>query len=313
MRELRFTDWRDFQSLCRFWMQHLVARVTQRSVTYFVYGNDGEGQGGVDLIPEDPSLGVVGQSKCWNTKVLTWAKIQEELQKTHEFPGLIKVYVILTTAPRHTSVQQQMPGDGCSYTRPQGEFRVRIFYWDDLPNLDFIPQEELQRVFPRLLSLATPAPPTGPTLADYSQSLQFARTFLPTLISQEHLDWLATWDYSLGYVPAKYFDLFADLNIELDRTHHAIKSSGLRIWLNEGYRLQLLKCLPAAAPIFSAIESFAQAVGSETGSVRMPDGGLAYGHAYAGATARIANNWKTHAEALLAAYREIVQGASPSY
>ncbi|TBW32297.1 hypothetical protein E0E54_19635 [Azotobacter chroococcum] len=267
----------------------------------------------MDLIPTDPGLGVVGQSKCWNTKVLTWAKIQEELQKTHEFPGFIKVYVILTTAPRHTSVQQQMPRDGCSYERPQGKFQVRIFYWDDLQNLDFIPQEEFQRVFPRLSSLATPAQPTGPSLADYSQSLQFARMFLPTLISQEHLNWLATWDYTLGYVPAKYFDLFADLNIELDRTRHAIKDPHLRIWLNEGYRLQLSKCLPAADPIFKAIESFAQAVGGETVSVCMPDGGLAYGHAHVGTAAQIAHNWKFHAEALLAAYREVVEGTSPSY
>lgn len=311
MKELRFADWKEFQSLCRFWMQHLVQRAEQRHSTFYVFGNDGEGQGGVDLISEDPSLGVVGQSKCWNTKVLTWKKIEDELGKTDDFQGLIRVYVILTTAPRHSSVQLAMPGDKCNYQRKQGEFRVRIFYWNELQNLDFIPQEEVRRVFPRLFSLAAPPPPAAPSSADYVQSLVYARRFLPTLISQEHLNWLATWDYTLGYVPAKYFDLFSELLIELDRTNHGIRSAALRHWLNEGYRLQLSQCLPAAAPIFETLQSFAQAVNSETVYMRMSDGSTAYGHGQShGAATRIALNWKTHAQAFLTAYREIVDGAT---
>jgi hypothetical protein len=313
MRELRFTDWRDFQSLCRFWMQYLVQSETQRSFTYFVYGNDGEGQGGVDLIADDPGLGMVGQSKCWNTKVLTWTKIQEELQKTHDFPALIKVYMILTTAARHTSVQQHMPGDKCSYKRLEGEFQVRIFYWDELGNLDFIPKEELKRVFPRLFSLATPPPPTNPSLADYSQSLKFARTFLPTLISQEHLNWLATWNYTLGYVPAKYFDLFSDLNRELGPMKNGIEHAALRYLLSEGNRLHLSQCLPAAASIFDAITNFAEAVSFRTRSMRMPDGSVVYDNDHRSAAAGIEHNWKTHAEALLTAYGEVVDGVSPNH
>ncbi|MBG6704314.1 hypothetical protein I5I84_00530 [Pseudomonas aeruginosa] len=314
MKEIRFTNWRDFQDLCRFWMQHLVQQRMQRSSTYYVYGNDGEGQGGVDLVPEDATLGVVGQSKCWNSRVLSWAKIDEELQKTHSFPGAIRVYVILTTAPRHTSVQQNMPGDECRYQRPQGEFLVRIYYWDELPNLHFIPRQELQRVFPRLFP--TPPPPSEvPSLTDYSRSLQSAREFLPNLITQQHLNWLATWNFSVGYVPAAYFDLFYDLNIEVDRTQHAITSEGLRHWLNEGNRLRLSQCLPAAASLFKAIQDFAQAVSSETVSVRLPDGNAGYGHCHyhAGAAARITHSWKTHAEALLATYQNIVAGTSPNY
>ncbi|WP_455809755.1 hypothetical protein [Pseudomonas koreensis] len=310
MKELRFSDWKEFQSLCRFWMQHLVQRNVQRHSTYYVFGSEGEGQGGVDLVPDDPELGVVGQSKCWNTKVLTWRKIEEELNKTDDYKGLIEVYVILTTAPRHSSVQLAMPGDKCNYRRKQGDFRVRIFYWDELPNLDFIPQAELRRVFPRLFSLADPPTPAGPSRADYVQSLAYAREFLPTLISRQHLDWLATWDFTKGYVPARFFDLFADLFIEIVRTNRAIGTAGLRHWLNEGYRLQLSRCLPAAEPVFEAIESFAAAVNGATTSIRMPDGSTGYGHGWPVGTAeRITKNWKTHAQGLLTAYQEIVEGA----
>jgi len=139
----------------------------------------------------------------------------------------------------------------------------------------------------------------------------YARQFLPTLISKEHLDWLATWDFAKGFVPAKYFDLFSDLLIELDRTTHGIRRPGLRHWLNEDYRLQLSQCLPAAVPLFEAIQSFAQAVNSETVPMRMSDGNPGYGHGQSqGAAGRITRNWKTHAQAVLTAYREIVDGGS---
>tara|TARA_Y100000815_G_scaffold100560_1_gene89281 strand:- start:4133 stop:4630 length:498 start_codon:yes stop_codon:yes gene_type:complete len=148
--------------------------------------------------------------------------------------------------------------------------------------------------------------------ADYAQSLQFARSFLPTLISQQHLDWLATWDYALGYVPAKYFNLFSELSSQMARAQEGVKDSHLRHWLNEGNRLQLSQCLPAAAPIFDAVKSFAHAVVADTVSRRMPDGELIYehGHAQEGAVARITNNWQTQAEDILAAYRAVVDGAS---
>lgn len=314
MYELRFNDWREFQSLCRYWMQHLVHKHMHTLSKYAVYGNEGEGQGGVDLIGDDPSLGVVGQSKCWNKKVLTWAKIQEELEKTQEFQGPIKIYVILTTALRHSSVQQNMPGDLCTYNRQQGEFQVRIFYWGDLQNLDFIPREELQRAFPRLFSLVMQHQAADSSFSNYARSLDFARTSLPSMISQEHLDWLAEWDYTLGYVPAKFFDLFVELDMEIERTRRAIKGNNLREFLMVGYRLQLSQCLPAADPVFEAIEIFAQAIRCETISEQLPDGSLIYKCGYADALvpARITYNWKIHADAILVAYRQIVYGMYPS-
>ncbi len=314
MRELRFTSWRDFQNLCRFWIQDLVLRGTGQSVEYAVYGNDGEGQGGVDLVPQVPAFDVVGQSKCWNSKVLNWGSIEEELKKTSEFPGAIRFYVILTTASRHTSVQQRMPDDVCTYVRRQGSFQVRIYYWDELQNLDFIPQRELRRVFPRLYSLAASTVPSGPSLADYTQSLSHSRSFLPTAIPPEYVEWLSRWDYTQGYVPAQYFDLFHSLCIEIDRMRNAVARSDLREWLNEGNRLQLAMCLPAATALFQAIQDFAQAVVRETVSEMMRDGSLVYAHGHddPAAASRITFNWKLCAEALVHAYRSVVEGASSS-
>ena len=312
MMELKPRSWQDFQQICCYWMQHLIAEDGGGQHSFQVFGNDGQSQGGVDLIPSDPNLGVVGQSKRWYTKTLNWTEIEKELQKTDDFKGKIRSYIILTTAPRHTSVQLAMPGDKYLHVRANGiGLPVFIFYWDELKNLDFIPTEELRRFFPQVYGLLSSVQQGVVSRQDFTQSLLFARGYLPTLVSQDHLQWLTTWDFNLGYVPAMYFDLFATLSIELVRTRAGLEHAGLRTWLNEGYRIQLSQCLPAAEPVFEAIEQFTMSVTGETVTGTLSDGSIVYGHFHSdiSAASRIARTWKSNSEALVTSYREIIEGA----
>lgn len=311
MNDLRPRTWQDFQQICRYWMQHLVETNGCGAHTYQVFGNDGQCQGGVDLIPGDPNLGIVGQSKRWYTKILTWAEIQKELLKTEQYPGLIRSYVILTTAPRHASVQLAMPNDRCMHIRESGlGFSVFIYYWENLKNLDFIPREELPLFFPNAYEQFATAQQPQLQPSDYTKSLMYAREYLPKLVSSEHLAWLSSWNFNLGFVPAKYFDLFAEISIELNRTQLAMKHEILQSWLNEGDRVHLGQCYPAASPLFDAIGRFAQSVTGETVSGNLPDGSLCYGHYHddPSASARIAHAWKRNADALVAAYKAVIGG-----
>lgn len=145
------------------------------------------------------------------------------------------------------------------------------------------------------------------SIGDYRSSLQFARTFLPTLFTEERLDWLGTWDFGQGHVPAEDFVFFSDLSLEMSRTQEAMKPCGHPHWLNEGYRLQLSQCLPAAAPIFDAVINFAQTVARDADGRRSSKGGWVYAHLDA------ADSWRTSADAILAAYRDVVEGSPQSH
>ena len=309
MKELRVTDWRAFQHIGCYWMKHVAKQLTGRSIDYVVYGSDGEGQGGVDLIPRDSTISIVGQSKCWTSKGLTWGKIEEELQKTERFNLPISVYIILTNATRHTSVQQQMPNDATHYQRTRDSFEVRIYYWEELQNLDFVPQYLLQKIFPSSYALSAPSMP-DPSLAKLVQSLQHSRSFLPSYIPHEHLEWLETWDFKKGYVLTEHFDFFRDIRIDIDRTLKAMENSGLREWLVVGKRIELSMCLPAAAELFTEIEIFVDEISSQTVPMQLEDGTWVYacGHDNQHAESQITYRWKVCASTLLNAYRKVILG-----
>jgi len=313
MRDLLVNGWEDFQEIGCYWMQDLVLRSQGIDMPYRVYGGGGQAQGGVDLVPANIDFGTVGQSKCWNVRSLTWAEIEKELAKSNAYPGTIRHYVILTTAAKHTSVQDNMRSGSVTYQRSQGSFQVHICYWSDLQNLDFIPEHARLRMFPSLAAQASAIAARQPMPNDYTDSLLHARRVVPQLISQEHLKWLESWDFGLGYVPLDIFDLFHRLSIEMSRVLTVAANPDLQEWLREGNRAQLFKCLPAANDLFLRMIEFARTVVSESVTEdRLGSRVLAHGHSDDYAKQRIASAWRRSAQALLHAYREVVEGAAHS-
>ena len=148
---------------------------------------------------------------------------------------------------------------------------------------------------------------------DYTDSLLHARRVVPQLISQEHLKWLESWDFGLGYVPLDIFDLFHRLSIEMSRVLTVAANPDLQEWLRERNRAQLFKCLPAANDLFLRMIEFARTVVSESVTEdRLGSRVLAHGHSDDYAKQRIASAWRRSAQALLHAYREVVEGAAHS-
>lgn len=310
MRDLLVNSWEDFQEIGCYWMQDLVLRNQHVCMPYRVYGGMGQAQGGVDLVPATIDFGTVGQSKCWNVRSLTWAEIEKELEKSNAYPGTIRHYVILTTAAKHTSVQDNMKSGSFTYTRSQGSFQAHIRYWSDLQNLDFIPEQTRLRMFPSLAAQTSAIAARQSTPNDYTDSLLHTRCVMPQLISQEHLEWLETWSFGLGYVPFDIFDLFHRLNIEMDRVLTVAANPDLQEWLREGNRAQLFKCLPAANDLFLRIIEFARVVVSESVAEDLLGSRvLVHGHSDDYAKQRIASAWHCSAQALLHSYREVVEGA----
>lgn len=313
MRDLLVKSWEDFQEIGCYWMRDLVLRSQDIDMPYLVYGGGGQAQGGVDLVPANNDFGIVGQSKCWNVRSLTWAEIEKELAKSNDYPGPIRHYVILTTAAKHTSVQDNMKSGSVTYKRSQGSFQVHIHYWSDLKNLKFIPEQTLLRMFPSLAAQASAIAARQSMPNDYTDSLLHARRVMPQLISQAHLKWLESWDFGLGYVPFDIFDLFHCLSIEMNRVLTVAARPDLQEWLLEGKRAQLFKCLPAANDLFQQMIEFAGAVVSESVTVdHLGSRVLAHGHSDDYAKQRIASAWRCSAQALLLAYRKVVEGAPQS-
>lgn len=310
MRGLRINNWQDFQEIGCFWMQYIVTQTTGQCIRYHVYGSEGQGQGGVDLVPASSDIAIVGQSKCWNARTLSWSKIVEELEKTNDFPCPIEQYVILTTAARHTSVQQMMPEGHFSYRRRQGTFQARIFYWDELQDLKFVPEPVLRRTFPFIYAQVDEIAARSPSLDEHTRSLVLAREFLPKFFPPKHLAWLASWKFESGYVPSGYFDLFSELSLQMQRVLTVVERPDLHTWLNEGIRADLFRCLPAAAHVYQRTIEFDRGIASQAVSASGPLGErvLAHGHNDPKASARLATDWKRLAQELLRAYEEVVQG-----
>jgi len=279
MSDLQINRWEDFQEIGCYWMKALAQQRQGCYMPYSVYGGVGQKQCGVDLVPNHIAFGIVGQSKLRNVRSLTWAEIEKELVMTNEYPGPIREYFVLTTAGRHTSVQDKMPFGGATYTRRQGSFQVFVCYWSELKTRDFIPQDVLLRIFPSMASLATGLASRQPRPNEYMDSLLFARSFLPQLISLSHIEWLESWDFGLGYVRTDDFDHFAELRIDLDRVLQVKAQPRLQEWLSEGRRAEMFKCLPAAENLFRRVLEFTHAVVSEASTAtRSGITVLAHGH-----------------------------------
>lgn len=313
MRDLLVNSWEEFQEIGCYWMQELVRRNLGRHMTYSEYGGVGQSQWGVDLVPSHMDVGVVAQAKRFYSKTLRWADIEQELVKTNKYPGPITDYFVLTTAEKHTSVQDRMRTGYASYTRTQGSFRVFVLYWSDLQNLDFIPEAIQLRIFPSLASQASKLAARKLTLDEYKDSILYARNLIPQLISPSHIAWLETWDFGLGYVLDADFDPIAKLRFEMHRVLEAQAHVGLQDWLCEGRRAELAKCLPAANLLFLRVIEFAHAVVSEASTgersgIRV----LEHGHSDPSAHSRITSSWRLSAKNLVQAYRQVIEGAPHS-
>lgn len=290
-------------------MERIASAKFGANIRYQSYGSQGQNQFGIDLVPWHSDLPFVGQCKL-TERSFTWTMALAEVKKTDEYENPIHFYVVFTTAPVHTTVQDVENRGGYVHTRPDGtEFPVQVVYWENVNDIRFIPQEILREVFPEVFKLVEPLVSASdlPVKSDYLSSLKALKKNVPEWITAENLTWLETWDFGLGYVNEKDFDPFNDLCLEHHRVEMAFK--GIPQWLHEEKRLLIAECLPAGNNFFAALLEFRQAVvGPSIGQGEIGDSVLTVNDNDRDYASQAIASWKSSAAALAVAYRRDVLG-----
>lgn len=286
-------------------MREWVAKNLGYDAHFRRYGTNGEKQFGIDIFPATGDCSFFGQAKFVNR--LTFEDINSELAKTDDFPGVIGCYVVFTTANRHTSINHQQ-FNGIRHTRRDGStFPVHVVYWDEVVNINFVPQDVRQIIFPTAFQIA------GNVLTpqQISDSIAALRSVVPTYFRPDFLNWLETWDFSCGYIPSVHYDAVDNLYIELDRTRWGMK--GIYDFLYPQGRIELSRALPAGDEFFSSITDFRDAIYNYITFVSDEKGnGYVTLQGMNGRNAtdfpKITGQWRTAAMHLARMYREKVLG-----
>lgn len=308
MQGLKVENWKDWEELCCYFMQHIVEIKLNTHIFYQSYGSQGQSQFGIDLVPYNSSLPIVGQCKLRET-TFTWNMVLAELKKTDSYKNPIEHYYLFTTANPHTTVQDIQNRGAYYYQRSNGlQFQVHVLYWNSIPDLDFIPREVLARIFPKAFKIATPSTLENTSITQFLASLPALRAYIPRVIKTPDLTWLETWNFSCGYVLEENYTPFNDLYLEYDRITKAL--SGIPRLIYEGNRVELAATLPAGDRFFSALSDFREAINSHIISGSLPDGtrtlnlnGLPQSF-----ISQMTRNWTATATHLAQIYREDILG-----
>ncbi|XYQ54368.1 hypothetical protein ACS91J_21740 [Pectobacterium carotovorum] len=252
MQGITFRNDQDFEEICCYLMREWVARNMGYDLYFRRYGGSGQRQYGIDIFPAVDGCPVFGQAKF--VARLSSTDVASELSKTDDFPGNISCYVIFTTASRHASINHQQLYSP-QHKRPDGSFfPVYVVYWDEVANINFVPQDVRQRIFPSAFQVAD----NVLTPQQMSDSIAALQAIVPTYFQPDFLLWLETWDFSCGCIPSVHYDAVDHLYIELDRTRWGMK--GVHDFLYAQGRVNLSRALPAGDDFFSAISDFRDSI-----------------------------------------------------
>ncbi|EJM56189.1 hypothetical protein [Pseudomonas sp. GM48] len=307
MNGLKPQFWEQWEQLCCYFMQEIASKHGY-SVSYRSYGSRGQSQFGVDLVPVNSPLPLVGQCKMVETS-FTWDNVLTEVAKTDGYKGEIKCYVVFTTANRHTTIQdQQNSGTVYRHTRPDGTtFPVHVKHWADYEasDLSAVPGNVLRNIFPNAFDLAAIVQP--PSADEYITSLKALQSYVPSRITLADLTWLETYDFSLGWMPERAFDPFQDLYIDLQRVEDALRL-GLTDWLHSAGYPEVQATLLAGKEFYFALKEFVESVKAHIVGNWATDGSSILTVVDLNGWQRIARQFGSNAQYLAQVYRRAVLG-----
>lgn len=269
MNNLHVHTWQSWEVLCQWWIRDIAAGLCGARVDYQRYGAGNESQHGVDLVPQGLDNGIVAQCKFFQSGVLKWPVIAAEIERTHSYPGRIDHYFVLADAPRNAELQQRLITQFMVQRRNGGQFQLHLRYWEDVASLDFLPDAVKRKLFPDAYHLAEGRSLEGDDVR-FARSLYKLRDQIPRLITQTHLKWLETWDFSCGYVRTADFNEFHDLKIDYGRVQLAL-GCGQPVMYEES-RQKLAETLPAAEPFVEALQHFVTTITAHSIGANLPDG-----------------------------------------
>ena len=303
MNNLKVNNHHDWEEICKHLAKDLVYKKTGEYVEFVSYGRNGQKQYGVDLIPsQDTLIPIVVQCKELNSN-LSFQIILSELKKTDSFRGKIEHYIIFTTAPKDTTLQDYFYNGENSHTRPNGEkFQVHVYYWDDINPYEEPHRRALINFFPQLLQTVEELSPNK----QYIESVNSLKSIIPNIINNKNLEWLESWNFSCEYVLEKDFDPFLQLYIEHDRMLHAL--NGVRSFLAQGNVSTLAKTLPAGERLFFSLSELCESISGQITTSYLSDGSRILSILDIPNNNSIINQWYSNALSLAKVYREDVLG-----
>lgn len=311
-QQLRVETWQQWENLTRYLLSYNVFKLMgERKVQFQRYGNGGLRQHGIDLIPVDSTLAVVGQSKMRDEKTFRLKELQKELQETDGYPNRIEHFYLFTTANKHTSIHDAMASGPYWHQRRDGSrFEVHVEYWEDYGDLRrIVPPGALHDIFPTLTRHAETPPPVAPVISNeaYFNSLEALRGLMACQFPMELLHWLETWDWPSGCVPeTEYYRLF-ELYHEVS---HVKALSNSPDALHQDKRPKIYRSLIAGEPLYEALAYFCVVVRNNTGPGQLNDGSpaLCLAGGVGGTPPGETDRWAKAARQLAAIYRRDVLG-----
>ncbi len=145
----RSKSWDEFEDICadvlkRIWADPYIVR----------NGRSGQRQNGVDSFGLPKHLGGSSSKKyagaqCKETDELTIEVIEEEVDKAKDFKPVLSEYLMMTTAPRDSKVQEEVRTKSWPFER------VHLMFWDDI-SLELSGHDDLlQKHFPGWMKKTT--------------------------------------------------------------------------------------------------------------------------------------------------------------
>ena len=264
MHNLSVKTWEDWETLCKYWMKD-IAKSNHRVVTnYQIYGRPGQKQHGVDIKPELSNCGIVGQSK-FIQGAFKLDDLYAELDKTDTYPGPITYYYLLTTAEKCTSIQNESSYRSITHNRQDGSlFYVHVYYWSDIHNVDFLPKEVKNNLFPEAKTLFNTENEKNTNNTTFSPDemlgkLEKLKVLLNDTFSEKNIKWLETWDFRSYKIYAKDYDVFSMAYLDWTMIELAIRNNNQKIltsFLNNKSRINFYATWPISQTLFYALEEF---------------------------------------------------------
>lgn len=260
MHNLRVKSWDDWETLCKHWMKHIAKMNHGVDTSYQIYGRPGQKQHGVDIKPELPNCGIVGQSK-FIQGAFKLEDLYTELSKTNSYPGPITNYYLLTTADKCTSIQNASNYKQIDHHRSDGSyFVVHVYYWSDIHNIDFLPKEVKNNLFPEAKTLfETENEKITNNPEELLEKLEKLKLLIRNTFSEESIKWLETWNFRSYKIYARDYDVFSLAYLDWTLVELAMRTNNqkmLHAYLNNTSRINFYATWPVSKTLFYALEEF---------------------------------------------------------
>jgi len=251
MKNIKVKSWEDWEEFCVYLMPVMAESYLRQERQFHRYGGSGQEQYGFDILSKGEDSDIIAQCK-FTTKAFTYKSLEVELKKTNDYPFEIEAFFLLSTSPKHTSIENRRYENYLSHTRPDGStFRVYTIYWEDIHNINFLPNDVLKRLFPEVFDINPPQD----KMSLHNAQLEHLKDFVPALLSVDDISGLESWDFSLGYIKTADYEPFRELWFLYRDVRYAFRYNDMSFLTNQ-YLVNVYKCLPAGKKFFEALADF---------------------------------------------------------